>query len=103
MISKLGSMIHGPSEERIRNLFKSRRLARIHVTPELVISLAVGLKVEIDHNDVPDDVLIVGVHYDIDRRVFVVIIESESFDELPELQQAPLLCGPVYHTCGIGG
>lgn len=73
-----------------------RRLTRLLVSPELVVHLAVGVLVEVLSNPVPGDAKVVGVTYDPARHDFVVFLEHQSFEPVPDGDSIPLLYGPTY-------
>lgn len=81
-----------------------RRLARIQITPELVVGIATGLsgtlpdgrKIEVIENDMPEfGGRVHRTGYDSERDAFVVIFRHPSFEVVPVGASIPLLRGPT--------
>jgi hypothetical protein len=75
-----------------------RRMAVVYVSPELIVALAVGVKLRIDQNDVPPfPMLGRPVWYNTERQAFAVVIVDHSLRPIPDGEELPILQGPIYH------
>lgn len=78
-------------------VIKMRR-AFFMVGPEQLLVLAVG-KYEVVENPLPTDVQFRGANFDFVRQVFVVCVESESFEEVEEGKMLPEVAPPLIRRC----
>lgn len=80
-----------------RRAFDERRMAIVRVSPEVIVNLATGLRVEIDKNDVPPWCLVAHpVKYNAERACFDVIVVDISLEPVPDGEPLPILQGPIY-------
>ena len=75
-----------------------RRMAVVYVSPELVVALAVGVKLRIDKNDVPPFPMLGRPGwFNAERQAFAVVIVDHSLRPIPDGEELPILQGPIYH------
>uniref|UniRef100_A0A6M3KLM8 Uncharacterized protein n=1 Tax=viral metagenome TaxID=1070528 RepID=A0A6M3KLM8_9ZZZZ len=80
---------------------RDRRLKRIEIDPTFIESLLKnGVKIH-SNNDIfeiktglPEDSIIIGTHYDIDRHIFSFVFNSPTFKKVKDGEIIPFL--PVY-------
>lgn len=72
-----------------------RRIGVLMVSPAVFGSFVKGGLHRCILNDVPDGCTVRQVQYDANRQAFVVVIQSDKFDVVPEGCLAPTLVGPV--------
>lgn len=78
---------------------RPRRLKVAYITPELLVRLMrsnVTIRIE---SHIPEDIDVVGAHWDAQRRAFGITLEHESFGEVLLGEVIPQLEEPcVFHT-----
>jgi hypothetical protein len=67
------------------------KVARLDISPEVLVMFAEGAVIRIASSELPDDVKLVQAGYDDWRRAFYVHLESATFEELPEGAVVPYL------------
>jgi hypothetical protein len=70
------------------------RVKRLVVAPELIMLLASG-KCEVAANPLPIDAKLNRAFYDEKSRSFVVVVQSQMFDEVEWGTEIPLLEPPI--------
>jgi hypothetical protein len=75
------------------DLGTARRIRALRIQPSLLIHLiAWPRKSEhLTSTGMPDDARFLDAHYDYERRMFLVYVESETFEEVPEGETPPEL------------
>lgn len=77
---------------------RSRRLVAVAFVDELFLDLfKPGEKFRIDGDPLPEDVRIVGVEYSILRGAWLVYLESETFEPVPDNMTPPEIRAPLIH------
>ncbi len=71
-----------------------RRLRAVLVQPESVIKIACGT-FHVVENSIPDDIVIVGAGWSLERHCFYVTIGHASFDPVPFGDMVPIHPCPV--------
>ncbi len=61
----------------------TRRLKCLRMSAELMVHLGVGRVFRVDETSVPSNATVRQVGYDANTATFVVVLESESFPEVP--------------------
>ena len=51
------------------------------------------------NDDLPEDAKLVSVDWDIARKCFLVSIEHDNFEEIPEGQELPVISSRVFQFC----
>lgn len=75
------------------DLGKARRIKALRIQPSLLLHLiAWPRKSEyLTSAGLPSDAYFLDAHYDYERRMFLVYVESDTFDEVPEGLTPPAL------------
>ena len=80
----------------IEKAIKERRIQLIPMYHQALLQILNSKKaVTIDFKGLPEDALILGVHYDYTREIFLVRVVSKSFDSVKEGDIIPILEGSV--------
>ncbi len=86
-----------------KELDQGRRIARLFVSPELIVGMTAGLegtlpdgrRIRVVSNDIPEPgVTVENVAWDNDRFCFCVFVSHRDFPVVPEGEMAPLMRGP---------
>lgn len=78
---------------------RSRRLAVVRIVDSTFLSFfSPGVTYRVVGDPYPDDARIVGVEYSFVAAGWVVYLESETFDEVPESMVPPDLTPPIIHV-----
>src|SRR5262245_2879206 len=78
---------------------RSRRLVEAAFVDDLFLHLfSGGEKFRVDGDPLPDDVRIVGVEYSIVRGAWLVYLESEAFEPVPENMTPPEIRAPIIYA-----
>ncbi len=91
----------------------TRTLKTLRMSAELVVHLAVGQVFRVDETSVPSNATVRQVGYDANTATFVVVLESESFPDVPVGHHLETLkpiaysafdcCDPLKRHVGDGG
>lgn len=77
----------------------SRRRAIVTVSPEILLHLCTMTEpttVRVSANPLPEDVRLVGARYDVQRDLWLVVVESATFDEVGDGNTYPELPPPQF-------
>jgi hypothetical protein len=79
---------------------RSRRIAEFSIADVMFLRLfqRPGLTWKVERDPLPEDGRLIGVKYDVMRGAFLLYVESETFDEVPEAEMPPLVSAPTLHV-----
>jgi len=73
----------------------TRKIKAIHITPEAIINVMFDWhrrdKLSLLYIDIPDDAKINSAYFNHERNVFVVIVWSDMYPEVPLGEECPVL------------
>lgn len=71
-----------------------RRLMKMGFTPDQLLIMGTG-DFEVVRNELPEDAAVVGSYKESERDLFVLVIQSESFQPVEGYLNIPFLSPPV--------
>jgi len=72
-----------------------RRVAILSISPAFFIALCNGSIFQVTDNPLPKDTRCVHAYYDHNKKLFVLIVQSASFDEVPDGVELPRLMSMI--------